>query len=113
MALFDDDETTDQTWMNRSMYYFLKRLQLEMTLYPFPIGAGETMLVSPTPLITPIKNTFKVLGSLFNGYDILENGPYKGHTELHRDMMKWLPIYNNIYDFYHLNEDDKRFKIFE
>lgn len=111
--LFDDDDTTDKTWGNRSMYYFLKRLQLEMTLYPFPIGAGETMLVSPTPIITPIKNTFNVLESLFNGYDILENGPYKGKTHLHRDFMKWLPIYNNIYDFYNLNEDDKRFKIFE
>lgn len=108
-----DDDEEDKTWWNRSAYYFLKRLQLEMMFYVSPFSTGETILVSPTPILAPIKKTWALFSSIFTGYHVLETGPYKGHTELHRDFMKWLPIYNNVYDFFHLNEDDKRFKIFE
>ena len=78
-----------------------------------PFSVGETLLVSPTPILTPIKRTMQLMGSIFTGYDTLENGPYRGHTELYRDFMKWLPMYSNVYDFFTIHEDDKRFKIFE
>ena len=48
-----------------------------------------------------------------HGSDILESGRYKGETKLYRDAMKALPVYNSVYDFFHIHEEDKRFKIFE
>lgn len=114
-----DGDEPDDVWFNRMAYYFLKRNLLESRLYIAPWDTFETILISPTAVLAPIQNYMKLLKSLATfwsddmGGHVLESGLYKDHTTLYRDMVKALPIYNSVYDFFTIHESDKRFKIFE
>ena len=119
VALGGDGEEPVDTWTARAAYYFLKRNQLEAMFYLTPWSTFETILVSPTAVLSPIQNFGKLFYSTITaplggyGSEILESGNYKDHSKLYRDAMKAAPIYNSVYDFMHLHQDDKRFKIFE
>ena len=119
LILGGDGEEPVDTWTARATYYFLKRNQLESLLYLTPWSTFETILVSPTAVISPVQNFTKLgyglMTAPFGGYgsEILESGNYQGHSKVYRDAMKAIPIYNSVYDFLNLHQDDKRFKIFE
>ena len=118
LQLGGDGDEPDEVWLNRMMYYMLKRNNLEALTYITPWSTFETILVSPTAILSPMQKMGAVIGSLFSypfgyGSDVLESGRYKGETKLYRDVMQALPIYNSVYDFFHIHEEDKRFKIFE
>ena len=118
VSLGGDGEEPDEVWLNRMAYYMLKRNNLEALTYVMPWATFETILVSPTAVISPIQKTGKMIGSLItypfgHGSDVLESGKYKGETKLYRDFVNALPVYNSVYDFFHIHEEDKRFKIFQ
>ena len=108
----DDDDEKEVTWKLRAAQYFINRLELEAWFPVRLITNGSKMLVSPTPVVSVLEKTIKIVESIGDD-ELLKTGPYKGHTKLYASTMRALPIVPAVKDFFEIHKADKRFKIFQ
>ena len=107
MTDWDDEDD----WTKRQIMYFAKRAKLEAEM-PYRLSSFMDILKSPSAVISQMQKYTKVIGSIGDNH-ILESGPYKGHTVLYANIMRALPVYPQIYDFVHIDEDNRRFNAFK
>lgn len=105
---WDDDENV---WTLRAANYFLRRLNTELTYAWYP-GSILEILQSPTAVMGPLQDILRVIKSIGDDH-ILQSGPYKGMTRFKANFLRAMPIVPSIKDFFNLDTEDKRFKIFE
>ncbi len=105
-----DDE---DDWMKRQTYYYIRRLQMEAEFPYKPVSNGMSILVSPSAVISPIQRYARIVEDVGKYDKILKTGPYKGHSVLYADIMRAMPIYPQVKDFIYIDEDNRRFKMFD
>lgn len=110
-GLFRDWDDHEGNWVARATNYFTRRLQAEMT-YAWNPSTLLDILQSPTPVMGPLKDITRVLKSIGDDH-ILKTGPYKGQTRFVANVKRALPIIPNVIDFFKLDTEDKKFKVFE
>lgn len=110
-GLFRDWDDHEGNWVARATNYFTRRLQAEMT-YAWNPSTLLDILQSPTPVMGPLKDITRVLKSIGDDH-ILKTGPYKGQTRFAANLKRALPIIPNVIDFFNLDTEDKKFKVFE
>ena len=110
-GLFRDWDDHEGNWVARATNYFTRRLQAEMT-YAWNPSTLLDILQSPTPVMGPLKDITRVLKSIGDDH-ILKTGPYKGQTRFAANLKRALPIIPNVIDFFKLDTEDKKFKVFE
>lgn len=106
---WDDDDD----WIKRQVSYYVKRLQLEAEFPYKPISNGMSILVSPSAVISPLQRWSRVFQDIGRADKILQTGPYKGHSVLYADIMRAMPILPQVKDFIFIDEDNRRFKMFD
>lgn len=106
---WDDDDD----WLKRQTLYFAKRLQMEAEFPYKPISNGMSILVSPSAVISPVQRWARVFQDVGRTDKILQTGPYKGHSILYADLMRAMPILPQLKDFIFIDEDNRRFKMFD
>ena len=102
-------------WGERMLLYQLKRLKLEtgasMPFLPDFLKNATTLLQSPAASI----KTFNNIASLFevwNMFNEIESGRYKGWSEYERDLVNNIPIYGQVKKTIDLGNEDYMFTIF-
>ena len=102
LALFligigEDDK--DRPWIAKLSEYQLRRLHTELgavfPLSPTMIGSLYTITQSPMAGMSTLKNLsdmFKVT----DYFDVLESGPYKGHTKFYKYASKATPVWRQV-----------------
>lgn len=107
----DKDEEGIDRWLARQSEYFLRRLKLESTMPYNPLNI-YTIFVSPMAVTGYATKTFDMMKHMFD-FEELQTGPYKGHSKAYSYFMRWMPIVPQVRDFFTIDTDDRRFKIFE
>lgn len=105
---WDDDE---DIWSLRATNYFIRRLHTELT-YGYSLSSLTDILQSPAVVMGPFQDFMKVIKSIGDDH-VLQSGPYKGDTRFKANVKRAMPIIPNIYDFFHLDTENKRYKIWE
>lgn len=109
-ALTKDD---DDEWASRQARYYMLRLATEARASAIFTDLG-TVLVSPLAVISPLERWYKVLVNMIFHYgEVLQSGPYRGHTKTYGALMRAMPIYPQILDFIEGDKDNKRASIYE
>lgn len=103
------------TWASRVAQYELRRMQLEIgtSFYvPMMVTEGMTILQSPS---AAIKTTNLIVDALniFDLYNEVDRGRYKGHSKYYRNQMQNMPVLGNLRKIFDIQSDDAMFNIFK
>lgn len=110
-ALLSGADWDDDEWAKRHVYYFAQRLKLEAT-FPYSINSAMDILISPSATISQLQRYTRLAQSIGRGDEILQSGPYAGHSVLYANLMRALPVYPQVYDFINIDDDNHRFQVF-
>ena len=97
LGMGDDDK--DRPWLAKLSEYQLRRLHTELgavfPLYPGSIGSLYTITQSPMAGMSTLKNLSDML-KVTDYFDVLESGPYKGHTKFYKYASKATPVWRQL-----------------
>lgn len=103
-------------WHERMIAYQLNRLRLEVgAAMPFNMNFPKnilTLLQNPVASVNVVNNILETM-SLWNMFDELEAGRYKGWSRWKRDFVTGIPIYGQIRKTLDLTNEDYLFTIFK
>lgn len=115
LSLMGGPEDRKGVWNERVILYTLNRMKLETgASMPFNLGFFDNILTiaqSPAAALKQIDNITAVF-KVYNIFNEIESGRYKGWTEYEADIVKSLPIYGQIRKIIDIKDEAYMFNLF-
>lgn len=114
IAMVGPEKDRKGRWGERMVVYQLKRMRLETGASIPWLTAVEnvwTILQSPAAAINSFNGLLNIV-QIWNMFNEIESGRYKGWSEWERDVSQSIPLYGQIKKITDLSEEDYMFTIF-
>lgn len=105
------DKKNKNSWFRRMFLYQIMRSKLEISAFTPSLSMFSnihSLFKNPFPFLKPYGNLLGIL-NIFNMFDEVKTGRYKGYSKWNRDLLELMPAYNNIDRFIKLGEDSSSF----
>lgn len=114
IAMIGPEKDRKGNWGERMAIYQLKRMYLETgASVPWlsAIENASTILKSPAAAINSFNDILNIV-QVWNMFNEIESGRYKGWSEWERDVTQAIPLYGQLKKVIDLSEEDYMFTIF-